>query len=485
MMTPTTGWGTTTTLYGEGVARERLVVIGGDAAGMSAASGARRRKTVDELEIVAFERGNYTSYAACGLPYFVADVVDAIDDLIARHPDEFRDNQDIDVHMRHEVVSIDLDRRRVTVRDLEANAERDEPFDQLVIATGAVPRRPALERSDAAGIFGIQTVTDGAALRDYIVEQKPKNAVVVGGGYIGLEMAEAMKRRGLAVTIVDSGPQVMSTLDPDMGAMVGDAIRGLGCEVHTGTRVQAFETDSDSHVKAVVSDQGTYAADLVVLGLGVLPDVALAQAAGITIGITGAIATDRRMATNVAGVWSAGDCVETYHRVARRPVNIALGTHANKQGRAIGVNATGGHLTFPGVIGTAVTKICELEVARTGLTEREATAAGFEYVTATIESTTRASYYPGASPITVKVLAERGTGRLIGAQIIGREGAAKRVDVMAAAIWNEMTAEEFASLDLGYAPPFSPVWDPTLIAARRVDAAAAVSADDARARSLP
>ena len=445
---------------------ERLVVIGGDAAGMSAASQARRRRGPEELEIVAFERGDYTSYSACGLPYYVADVVDAIDDLIARHPHEFRENHNIDVHMRHEVLAIDADRRRVTVRDLQAGTERDEPFDQLVIATGSTPFRPPLEHADAAGVFGIQTVTDGEALRDYIVERRPQHAVVVGGGYIGLEMGEAMQRRGLSVTILEAGPQVMSTLDPDMGEMVGNAVRGLGCELRTGTRVEAFEA-RDGHIGAVVTDQGTFPADVVVLGLGVRPNVALAQEAGVTIGVTGAIATDRRMSTSVEGIWAAGDCVETYHRVARRPVNIALGTHANKQGRVIGVNATGGYLTFPGVIGTAVTKICALEVARTGLTEREAHAAGFEFTTATIESTTR-GYYPGASPITVKVLAERGTGRLIGAQIIGQEGAAKRVDVMAAAIWNEMTAEAFSSLDLGYAPPFSPVWDPTLIAARKI-----------------
>ncbi len=447
---------------------ERLVVIGGDAAGMSAASQARRRRRADQLEIVAFERGDYTSYSACGLPYYVADVVDAIDDLIARHPHEFRENHDIDVQMRHEVTAIDTDRRRVTVRDLQAGTERDEPFDQLVIATGATPFRPPLEHVDATGVFGIQTVTDGEALRDYIVEHQPKHAVVVGGGYIGLEMAEAMQRRGLSVTILEAAPEVMTTLDPDMGAMVGEAVRGLGCEVRTGTRVQAFEV-RDGRISGVVSDQATFAADVVVLGLGVRPNVALARDAGIVVGVTGAIASDRRMATNVEGVWAAGDCVETYHRVARRPVNIALGTHANKQGRAIGVNATGGYLTFPGVVGTAVTKICALEVARTGLTEREAHDAGFEFETSTITSTTRAGYFPGSSPITVKVLAERGSGRLIGAQIIGREGAAKRVDVMAAAIWNEMTAEEFSSLDLGYAPPFSPVWDPTLIATRRIN----------------
>jgi NADPH-dependent 2,4-dienoyl-CoA reductase/sulfur reductase-like enzyme len=472
MMTPTTGGATTTTLYGDAMARERLLVIGGDAAGMSAAAQARRRRGKDQLDIVAFERGDYTSYSACGLPYFVAGTIDALDDLIARRPAEFRERHDIDVHMRHEVVDVDLDGRTAGVHDLASGGTRRESFDQLVIATGATPRRPPLANAEAPGVFGIQTITDGVALRDHIAAHDHERAVVVGGGYIGLEMAEAMTQRGLAVTIVEGGPQIMATFDPDMGALVTDAVRGLGCEVRTDTRVEGFEVDAEGHVCTVVTSGGSLAADLVVLGLGVRPNVDLAQRAGVTIGITGAIATDRRMATNVDGVWAAGDCCETYHRVARRPVTIALGTHANKQGRAVGVNATGGYLPFPGVIGTAVSKICSLEVARTGLNEREAHDAGFDFVTARIDSTTRAGYYPGASEITVKAIAERGSGRLIGAQIIGREGAAKRVDVMAAAIWNEMTAEEFSSLDLGYAPPFSPVWDPTLIAARKVAALA-------------
>jgi NADPH-dependent 2,4-dienoyl-CoA reductase/sulfur reductase-like enzyme len=446
---------------------ERLVIIGGDAAGMSAAAQARRRRTPDELEIVAFERGDYTSYAACGLPYFVADTVDSIDALVARRPDEHRDNG-VDVRTRHEVIGIDLERRAVSVRDLEAGAERVEPFDQLVIATGATPRRPDLPNADAAGIFGIQTVTDGQALRDHIQAHDHERAVVIGGGYVGLEMAEAMKHRGLEVTIIEGSEQIASPLDPEMAAILTDVVRAMDIDVHTSTRAEAFEVDADNHVTAVVAGGRALPADLVVLGLGVRPNVALAADAGITIGVTGAIATDRRMATNVEGVWAAGDCVETYHRVARKPAHVPLGTHANKQGRAIGVNATGGYLTFPGVIGTAVTRICDYEIARTGLTEYTARHAGFEFDTATIESTTRASYFPGTNPITVKVIAEKRSGRLIGAQIIGREGAAKRVDVMAAAIWNEMTADEFSSLDLGYAPPFSPVWDPTLTAARRV-----------------
>jgi NADPH-dependent 2,4-dienoyl-CoA reductase/sulfur reductase-like enzyme len=446
---------------------ERLLVIGGDAGGMSAAAQARRRRKPDELEIVAFERGDYVSYAACGLPYYVADVVTSVDDLIARTPEQFRE-QGIDVQRRHEVVAIDLDGRTVEVRDLDAGATRRERFDQLVVATGATPNRPAVPGADGAGIFGLQTLGDGEALRAHIDAHRPKRAVVVGGGYIGLEMAEAMKRRDLAVTVVEGGPQVLAALDPDMGELVAEALRGLGCDVRTGAKAEAFALDARGHVEGVVLREETVPADLVVLGLGMRPNVELARAAGLAIGPSGAIATDRRMATSTAGAWAAGDCAESFHRVLRAPVNIALGTHASKQGRAVGVNATGGYLPFPGVIGTAVTRICALEIGRTGLNEREATKAGFAFETARIEATTKATYFPGSEAMTVKVLAERESGRLLGGQIVGHEGAGKRIDVLATAIWNEMTADDFTSVDLGYAPPLSPVWDATLVAARRV-----------------
>jgi NADPH-dependent 2,4-dienoyl-CoA reductase/sulfur reductase-like enzyme len=291
--------------------------------------------------------------------------------------------------------------------------------------------------------------------------------VVVGGGYVGLELAEALHRQGHAVTVIEAGAQPMQTLDPDIGVLVADAIRGLGITLLTDTRVDAFETDDEGHVRAVMTGKQTIAADAVVLGLGVKPNVALAREAGITIGPSGGIATDARMATSAPGVWAAGDCVESHHRVSNRPVTIALGTHANKQGLVIGINVTGGDARFGGVLGTAVTKICEYEVARTGLNEREAREAGFDIDTATIESTSRAGYYPGATPITVKLVVERASRRVLGGQIVGREGAAKRIDVLATAIWNEMTAGEVVQLDLGYAPPFSPLWDPVLQAARR------------------
>jgi NADPH-dependent 2,4-dienoyl-CoA reductase/sulfur reductase-like enzyme len=450
--------------------RERLLIIGGDAGGMSAAAQARRRAPADRLEIVAFEKGDYTSYGACGLPYYVAGEMDDPEELVSRTPDEHR-SQGIDVRMRHEVIAVDLDARVLRVRDSDAGADRSEPFDQLVFANGAEPIRPRLPGVDAQGVHGIQTIGDGIALREHVVkEHVGDRAVVVGGGYIGLEMAEAMHERGMLVTVIDAGPQPMSTLDEDMGALVAAAIRKIGLELQTETRVQAFETDEDGHVRAVVTEHGTIPADIVVLGTGVRPNVRLARDAGVKIGPSGGVKTDPRMATSVPGVWAAGDCVETFHRISRRPVAIALGTYANKQGRVVGENATGGYATFGGVIGTAITKVCAYEIGRTGLNEEEARDAGFEFVTATIESTTRAHYFDGSPEITVKIVAEKRSGRLLGAQIVGREGAAKRIDVMAAAIWNEMTADEFVQLDLGYAPPFSPVWDPTLIAARKAAA---------------
>ncbi|MER5650484.1 FAD-dependent oxidoreductase [Streptosporangium sp. NPDC002524] len=444
---------------------ERLVVIGGDAAGMSAASQARRRRGPEDLRIVAFEKGAHASYSACGIPYLVGGEVDDVEALVSRRPEVFRDELDIDLRLRAEVVEIDLDRRAVAVRDGRGGNPSWEPFDQLVVATGAVPGRPDLPGADAEGVYGVQTLDDGVALLRAL-EDKPRRAVVVGGGYIGLEMAEALVRRGLEVSLVDAAEQPMSTLDPDMGALVADALRDLGVEVHLGERMEGFE-ETDGRVSAVRTENLTLPADLVVLGLGTRPNSALAEAAGIPVGETSGIVTDRRMRTPVEGVWAAGDCVETFHRVSRRPVAIALGTHANKQGRVTGINIGGGHASFPGVVGTAVSKICEYEVARTGLTTAAAEKAGFEPVGGIVESTTRAGYYPGARKMKIKTIADRGTGRLLGAQIVGQEGAAKRIDALAVAIWHEMTVEEMSGLDLSYAPPFAPVWDPVLIAARK------------------
>jgi NADPH-dependent 2,4-dienoyl-CoA reductase/sulfur reductase-like enzyme len=443
---------------------ERLVVIGGDAGGMTAAAQARRRRGRDELEIVAFERTPYTSYSACGIPFFVGDLVPEVAKLVARSPEEHR-RRGIDVQTRHEVVGLDLERRSVRVQDLASGAEREERFDQLVVATGATPLRPPIPGIDAKGVYGVQTLADGIAVRHVIDGTAPELAVVIGGGYIGLELAEALVMRGLDVSLVEQGEQPMSMLDPDMGALVADALRGVGVKLHLEKTVESFELDGD-RVRAVHTDAGVLPADLVILGLGVRPDSALASDAGLPVGESGGVRTDDRMATEVDGVWAAGDCVENRHRLTGRGVAIALGTYANKQGRVAGINITGGDARFPGVLGTAASKICAYEVARTGLTEREAAVAGFDALATTIEATARAGYYPGASALRVKLVFERTGGRVLGGQIVGREGAAKRIDVVAVAIWNEMTVDEMINLDLSYSPPFSPVWDPVLVAAR-------------------
>jgi NADPH-dependent 2,4-dienoyl-CoA reductase/sulfur reductase-like enzyme len=285
-------------------------------------------------------------------------------------------------------------------------------------------------------------------------------------------MAEAMVRRGLAVTLVDQAAEPMTTLDPDMGVLVREAMQGMGIAVLTNTPVSGFEIGPDGRVSGVGTEGGTLPADIVVLGLGVRPATELAGAAGLPLGEHGGVLTDLQMRVpGHDGVWAGGDCVEVLHRVSRRWVHVALGTHANKHGRVIGTNLGGGYATFPGIVGTAISKVCDLEVGRTGLLETEARAAGFQPVSVTVQSTTRAGYYPGATPITVKMIAERGTGRLLGAQLVGREGSGKRIDVCAVALWNEMTVEEMTDLDLGYAPPFSPVWDPVLVAARKAAAA--------------
>ncbi|MEA2446477.1 MAG: hypothetical protein QOK47_114 [Actinomycetota bacterium] len=440
-------------------------MIGGDAAGMSAASQARKRRGPEDLEIVAFERGTYTSYSACGIPYFLGDVVEDFDDLVVRTPESFK-SMHIDARVHHEVTRIDLNRRSVTVRDLDAGSESDEGFDQLVVATGGKPLRPPLDGVEAEGVFGVQTLDDAVAIERFLESEKPKNAVVIGGGYIGLEMAEAFQLRGLKVALVERSAQPMVTLDPDMGELVADAMRGLGVDLYSSEAVTGFEAN-DGRVVGVVTAARTLPADIVVLGLGTRPNVELAQAAGIPIGESGGIKVDQQMKTEVEGVWSAGDCAEKINRVSNKAVAIALGTHANKEGRVTGINIGGGYATFPGVLGTATSKVCGYEVARTGLNESEAAAAGFEFTTARSESTTRAGYYPGASPITTKLVVEQRSGRLLGAQIFGKEGAAKRIDVLAMALWNEMTVDSMINVDLSYAPPFAPVWDPVLIAARK------------------
>jgi len=439
---------------------QRLVVIGGDAAGMTAASQARRLD--GDLDIVALEKGRWVSYSACGIPYLVAGDVERLEDLVARTPQEFRDRHKIDVRLRQEAMSIDTAAGQIEVRDHEHGRTVRLPYDQLVVATGALPLRPDIPGINGETVLGVQNLGDAQRLLERNQRATARDVVVVGGGYIGLEMAESYLRLGAKVTVVDSAPEIMGTLDPDMGSLVRTAMIRHGIDVRCGSPVAAFEPGS-----VHLASGDTLNADLVVLGTGVEPNARLAAGAGIETGVKGAIRVNARQQTSVDGVWAAGDCAESFHLVSRQAVHVPLGTVANRQARVAGINLGGGYATFPGVVGTAVTKLCATEVARTGLNEWEAAAAGLAYVVGKIKATTRAGYLPEARPIVVKMLAERGTGRILGAQLVGEEGAGKRIDAVAVALTAGFTVEELVNTDLAYAPPFSPLWDPIQVAARK------------------
>jgi NADPH-dependent 2,4-dienoyl-CoA reductase/sulfur reductase-like enzyme len=443
---------------------DRLVVIGGDAAGMSAASQARRLRSASDLSIVAFERSSYVSYSACGEPFFVGGEIDELETLIERTPERHA-MRDIEVRIHHEVVDIDTARREVTVRDLDAGRGFVEPYDELMYATGARARRP-IEGSDLRGVFELRTLDDAEAIRTFALEGA-RNAVVVGGGYIGLEMAEAFQNLGLDTALISAGHGVLERqLDIDLAARAAEMLNEAGLHIDTGHRIERLDGE-DGRVVAVRCDDHVHEADIVLLGIGTEPEVELAAAAGIPLGESGAVAVDDRQHTQVEGIWSAGDCAETVHRVSGRPVNYHLGTIANKQGKIAGYNIGGRDYRFPGVLGTAITKVHDIELARTGLTAAEASDAGFDAVATTFRSTTTANYWPESSDLIMKVVADRASRRLLGTQIVGGPSSGKRIDALAIAIWNEMTVDDLVNVDLSYAPPFSGVWDPVLVAARK------------------
>jgi NADPH-dependent 2,4-dienoyl-CoA reductase/sulfur reductase-like enzyme len=443
--------------------KRTLVVIGGDAAGMGAAAQARRNDP--ELEIIAYERGEHTSYIACGMPYMIAGLVAGPDDLVVVPPHVFRERYDIQMHTRHEVIEIDPSAKRVRVERRDDGHTFWQSYDELLIATGAVPIIPDLEGATEEGVFALKSLASGIALATFIEVAQPKRAVIVGGGYIGLEMAEALRLRDIDTTLIDLARQVMVTLDEEMATLVVDALSGMGVQLYLNEGLVGFETH-EGRVQAVVTDQRTLPADLVILGMGIRPNSDLARAAGIPLGVHDAIRVTPQMQTETPHIWAAGDCTESIHRVSGQPVFVALGTVANKTGRIAGLNLTGVPTAFPGVLGTAITKVGETEIARTGLNSNECEALGLDYVATQITDSTPAGFYPGASDIHVRLLAEPGTGRLLGGQIVGGPGSGKRIDTIAACLTASLTVQDLVDMDLSYAPPFSPVWDPVQTAAR-------------------
>lgn len=363
------------------------------------------------------------------------------------------------------MTAVDPRQQKVLVKELSSSIERWVPFDQLLFATGARPVRPPLAGIDSGNIYDVHNLVNGSRLKQALEERRPKTAVIVGGGYIGLEMAEALHLRGLKVTMIQRNSQVMPALDPEIGERLGQALRAKGVELHVNEAVQSFD-QKDGLAVAVITSNQTIPTDLVVLGLGVTPNSELAKNAGIALGPKESIKVDELQQTETPHIWAAGDCAQSYHLVSRRPAYVPLGTVANKQGRVAGINLGGRHATFPGVVGTAITKFMDTECSKTGLGEKELKALGLPYSIGLIEGYTLPGYYPGSAPIRVKVLAEKGTGRLLGVQIIGGRGSAKRIDTAATALHAGFTLEDLLYLDLSYAPPFAGVWDPIVIAAR-------------------
>lgn len=437
----------------------RIVVVGGDAAGMSAASKARR--TNPEATIVVLEKGDYVSYSACGLPYWIEGVVETVDDLIARTAEEHR-KAGIDLRTRHEAVALDLRARTVTVRTSEG--EYTEPYDKLILATGARPKRPPFFTETLEGVFVLRAIPDALRLREYLDRYSVERAVVVGGGYIGVEMSEALTVLGIRVTLVEHGPHILKFLDADMAEKIADYMLARGVRIRTGVDVRRLM--GSRRVEGLeLTDGEVVRGEMVVVGTGVVPNAELASRAGVALGESGAIAVDSAQRTSAFHVYAAGDCAEVRHLVLDRNVYIPLGTTANKQGRVAGENAAGGHATFAGVVGTTVCKVFERGFARTGLTEEQAHRAGYTPRSATIQAPSRAGYYRNPPTLDVKLTFDAKTRRLLGAQLFGDESVAKRIDIVATALTARMTVDVFAQLDLSYAPPYAPVWDPLLVAA--------------------
>lgn len=435
----------------------RILVIGGVAAGASAATKARR--TNEDAEIVLFEKGNYVSFANCGLPYYIGGVIEDRDELLLVTPELFKERFNIDVRINHEVTDIDSTAKTITVRNAEG--ESTEAYDKLIIATGGKPVALPIKGIDSNGVYHVFTVPDADAIVSKL-ELGMKRAVVVGGGFIGLESAENLRAKGLEVTVIEKLPQVMSNMDPEFSDVLIGELNDKGIQVLTGLCVS--EITGGSKADGVVLDNGTrLEADMVIMAAGVRGSTELAEKAGCRLGETGGVWTDGNMRTSVPNIYAAGDMVESVNMLTGKKVRIPLAGSANKQGRVAGANAAGGNMQFKGVLGTAIIKVGELTAARTGLNAREAAQQGRDFECLYVPGFSNATYYPDAEPMIIKLTVEKQSGLLLGAQAIGRKGVDKRIDVLATALYSHLSVFDLENLDLAYAPPFSSAKDPVIM----------------------
>lgn len=441
---------------------KRLVVIGGTAAGLSAASKAKRNDPT--MSVTVFEKTGYVSYGSCGLPYYVGGIIPTADDLISLTAENLTEKRGIDTYIRHEVTAIDRTSKSVAVRNLEDGKEFSQPYDYLVIATGAVPSIPPIAGLDGNGVYTLRCVEDGIRLRDAI-NNGARRAVVIGGGLIGLETAEQLRLSGLKVEVIEAAPKMLGFLNDNYAGMVGKKLADNGINVQLGTLVSEIIRENWT-VTGVKTDKGAViAADIVLISAGSVPNTKLARECGLTLGLKGGIVVDRHMRTSDANIWSCGDCVQMENLLTHEPCYVPLGTTANKQGRIAGDNISGNPDEFIGVLGSQVTKIFDLYVTSTGLDAKQAQQAGYDAVSVGITKSDRASYYPGGQDNHLTLTFEREGGRLLGAQGVGSESVAGRMNVLVTAITAGMTVDELNQLDFVYSPSVAPVYDPLLIAA--------------------
>lgn len=444
--------------------KKRLVVIGGTAAGLSAAS--RVRNLLPEMEIEVFEKTGYTSYGSCGLPYFVGNLIKEPAELVTLTPKQLGEERGIIVHTRHQAEKIDRRAKTVEVTDLKTGARRTVTYDKLVVATGALPVIPDLPGiREIVGTYFLRTVEDGIALKKAVRDSSLKQAVIVGGGFIGLELAEAISQAGVAVTIIEALPRLLPTLNPAFSEKVERELADHKVTLLKGMTVGALEHREGKLTGVTMGDGRRLDCRLAVFCVGVRPNSALAAECGLEIGLKGGIVVDDHLRTSDPDIWACGDCVQMFHLLTGKPVYFPLGTTANKQGRLAGGNIGGEDRSFAGVLGSQVTKVFDLYIASSGLNEARAKEAGFDPATVLITKNDRASYYPGGTDNHLFLIFDRISGRLLGAEAVGGISIAGRINVLATAITAGMTVEEINRLDLVYAPPVAPVYDPILIAA--------------------
>lgn len=441
----------------------KFVVIGGDAAGMSAASRAKRNRP--DLEVVVLEQTQDVSYSACGMPYNIADAGRVMDDLVVRPAEAFREKQGIDLRTGHRVESIHVESNRVTGSTWNGE-DFEMPYDDLLIATGAstlIPDRPGF---DLPGVLALKSLEDGRRIKHYLTEGRVRRAVILGMGYIGLEMCEALRAREIEVAMVKPGPVLLPWMNSELAAMVEKELEANGVSVQLGNSIERIE-ETDRGLR-VISQGRVWDCELVLVAVGIKPNSGLAEEAGLALGPGKSISVDRKLRTSKDRIYAAGDCADAYHVVTGKKTWIPLALRANRAGWAVADNVTGRQVDLQGVAGTAVFKVLGLQVARTGLGVKEAEKEGFDPVETVIRSRSRAHAHPGSSTLAVQMVGDRKSGRLLGVQMVGREGAAHRVNAPAVALHAGMTVEQFSQSDLAYAPPFGPVWDPMLTAANQL-----------------